>query len=255
MFKNIENLKPITGIYLVENLITNKKYIGQSINIKKRFLSHHIYDYKNPKNESYNSKFYQALRKYGLNKFKVSIIEICEKEALNEKEIYWINFFDSYKNGYNSTLGGSNLSKKIFSEESKLKKEKTRNKNNSLKGERHPRARLTNKEVIIIRQRYIDGETIDKIYNDYKYIFKSKNCLKNIIFGKSYKYVGNIPKKTDIRYTNKNKTLGKFDKQTIVSIRKEYKEMNITYSELAKKYNTSISTIGKIINFQLYKNI
>lgn len=47
--KNIENLPVNSGIYMVVNLINNKKYIGQSKNIRKRFQSHHLVDYKNKK--------------------------------------------------------------------------------------------------------------------------------------------------------------------------------------------------------------
>ena len=45
--KNINNLPADCGIYLVTNLINDKKYVGQSVNIKKRFQSHHLCDYKN----------------------------------------------------------------------------------------------------------------------------------------------------------------------------------------------------------------
>ena len=46
--------------------------------------------------------------KYGVEHFSCSVIETCAENELDEKEIYWINFYDSYKKGYNMTIGGKN---------------------------------------------------------------------------------------------------------------------------------------------------
>lgn len=48
------------------------------------------------------------MRKYGIDNFKFSVLEECDKEDLNEKEKYWIEKYDSYNNGYNNTCGGDN---------------------------------------------------------------------------------------------------------------------------------------------------
>lgn len=49
---------------------------------------------------------YQAFKKYGLENFTFEEIEEVPQDKLDEREKYWINYYDSYKNGYNSTLGG-----------------------------------------------------------------------------------------------------------------------------------------------------
>lgn len=89
-------------IYKVINDINNKVYIGKTTKtLEIRWKDHQ-------KNSRYtNNKFYYAIRKYGVEHFSPIIIEdnIPETE-LNNKEIYWINFYNSYKNGYNSTIGG-----------------------------------------------------------------------------------------------------------------------------------------------------
>ena len=123
-----------------------------------------------------------------------------------------------------------------------------------MKSENHPLAKLKNEEVINIRKRYIEGETTLNIYQDYKNLY-SYNYFKRIIFGYTYKDVGYIPLKENIRYTNKDKSLGKIDKEIIINIRNDYKSKNYTYKLLAEKYGLSISTIGKIVNYQLYKYI
>ena len=93
-------------IYKITNLINNKCYIGQTIkNIEERW-NRHKRDAFNKKNYNYNYPLYKAFRKYGLENFSFEIIEECNISELNEKEIYWIQYYDSYKNGYNQTTGG-----------------------------------------------------------------------------------------------------------------------------------------------------
>ena len=99
----------MVGIYCITNLINNKKYIGQSNNIGRRWKEHKE-NYLRPKDRSYNSPIYQAIRKYGIENFKFEILEECNIEELDEKEIYWINFYQTFiddtNNGYNMTRGG-----------------------------------------------------------------------------------------------------------------------------------------------------
>ena len=92
----------VCGIYCIENLINGKRYVGQSIDVYRRWSSH--------RNESVVSRdyfLYQAFRKYGIENFCFFILEECNEEALNEREIYWIKQFDTFNNGYNMTLGGA----------------------------------------------------------------------------------------------------------------------------------------------------
>lgn len=91
------------GIYKITNLITGKVYIGQSRDIKARWEKHKSV-YKNQENHRY--KLYRAMNKYGLQNFLFEVIQECKIDQLNEKEQYWIQFYDSYNNGYNMTLGG-----------------------------------------------------------------------------------------------------------------------------------------------------
>lgn len=80
----------------------NKSYIGQTKNIKKR-LKEHIWE---AKNKNYNWKFHNALRHFNF-KFKLNILQKCDnRDDANEREIYWINEYDTFKNGYNSDIGG-----------------------------------------------------------------------------------------------------------------------------------------------------
>lgn len=93
------------GIYKIANQITGEIYIGQSIRIKQRWREHCV----NSVNGT--TQLYQAMQKYGLKNFSFEVIEECDKEKLNEREIYWISYYDSFNNGYNMTPGGSEPSK------------------------------------------------------------------------------------------------------------------------------------------------
>ena len=92
------------GIYKITNKINGKVYIGQSLNIELRWKQH-IQEAKNSRKQT---KFYNAMRKYGIDNFIFQIIEQCQpsQQILDEKQRYWIQYYNSYKEGYNSTLGG-----------------------------------------------------------------------------------------------------------------------------------------------------
>lgn len=87
------------GIYKITNSITNKSYIGQSIDIERRIEDH--------KFRNSNSLIHLIIQQYGWDNFTYEILEECSQQELNEKEIKWINFYNSFENGYNLNRGGS----------------------------------------------------------------------------------------------------------------------------------------------------
>lgn len=94
------------GIYCFTNLINNKQYIGQSVNILNR-KNQHYYRYKNLNDSGYNMPIHLAFRKYGWDNFTFEILEECSIEELDEKEIYWIKKKNTLSpNGYNVLAGG-----------------------------------------------------------------------------------------------------------------------------------------------------
>lgn len=121
--KNCESLPHTSGIYKITNLIDNAVYIGQAKNIYDRYFSHHRYEYKHK-----DFDLYKAIREFGLNNFSIEVIEICPLEKLDDREVFWIAFFDSFHNGYNMTAGGQNWSPKIHSIETEEKRRATQKK-------------------------------------------------------------------------------------------------------------------------------
>lgn len=125
------------GIYKVTNKINNKVYIGQSINIENRFQQHKN-NCLNENLKDYNTKFYRALRKYGVENFTFEIIEeLKDKEKLNEREKYWVSFYNSFKEGYNSNTGGEKVAES---------------------GELHPNAKNSNEAIIALKKEIIEGK-------------------------------------------------------------------------------------------------
>ena len=95
----------MTGIYKITNKANGMCYIGQSVNIEKRWRKHKS-AYGNPNAHEYDYYLYRAMRKYGIDNFDFEVIEECSSDLLNDKEKYWIEKYDSYRNGYNQTAGG-----------------------------------------------------------------------------------------------------------------------------------------------------
>lgn len=111
-------MKKVIGIYKITNKINGKTYIGQSRNIYKRWHGHK----ETCKRTKYKDVLlYKAMNKYGIENFEFEIIEICDEELLDEKEIFYIEKYGSFAHGknkgYNQTLGGGGGHGFVFSEE------------------------------------------------------------------------------------------------------------------------------------------
>lgn len=93
------------GIYKIENMVNHKCYIGQAVDINKRWRRHRE-TYTDATSREYEYPIYRAMRKYGIDNFSFEVIEECLREELNEKEKHYIEKYDAFFNGYNQTLGG-----------------------------------------------------------------------------------------------------------------------------------------------------
>lgn len=136
------------GIYKITNLINGKIYIGQSVDINKRWRQHK----RNAqiKGREYDKYLYRAFRKYGLENFSFEVIEECPRELLNEKETYYIQYYKANDEtfGYNET-SGYNQPQYGF------------------QGENHPKHKLTEEEVYYIRECYNQHYDKDEIYEEF----------------------------------------------------------------------------------------
>lgn len=91
-------------IYKIVNDINNKVYIGKTERTIEERFKEHCRATKQSRNEK--RPLYNAMNKYGIEHFKIEEIEQCSVENSCEREKYWIEYYSSFKYGYNATLGG-----------------------------------------------------------------------------------------------------------------------------------------------------
>lgn len=135
-------------IYKITNIQNNKVYIGQTIRpIKDRF-HRHIND---AMNDILDTHFARAIRKYGPESFSIEQIDSAEsQDELNQREQYWIRYYNAIEDGYNETDAiskcGGNTYKSKTKEEMKVIREKIRQ---TKLGEKNPMARKIKRINII----------------------------------------------------------------------------------------------------------
>ena len=97
---SIESYKKKSGIYQIVNLINNKLYVGSAINIYLRYYEH-LSGLSH--NRHHSPRLQHSYNKHGKDNFLFSLIELCSKELLIEREQHWIDFYKSYlpEFGYN----------------------------------------------------------------------------------------------------------------------------------------------------------
>lgn len=137
----------VSGIYGLRCKVTNKWYVGQSIDISNRWESYKKLRCKNQK------KLYHALIKYGYDNFDTFVIESFDPIdwILDYREMYWIKYYDSVENGYNITAGGKigiNFSGLKHSDETREKMSKWQ------RGKKHSPERVNNMRKSLLGRKW-----------------------------------------------------------------------------------------------------
>lgn len=91
-------------IYKITNRLNQKAYIGKTIYTVEERWQEHIRDSK--RDRCKDRPLYRAMNKYGIENFSIEQIEKVEVKNLSNREIYWIEYYHTFSNGYNATLGG-----------------------------------------------------------------------------------------------------------------------------------------------------
>jgi len=107
------------GIYKITSP-SGRVYIGQSMNIERRFRG-----YKTLINCKGQTKLYRSFLKYGSINHTYEIIELCELSMLNERERFWQEYFECITNGLNCALVKTSDKKMVMSDEVRAKMSKS----------------------------------------------------------------------------------------------------------------------------------
>ena len=188
------------GIYKITNKTSGKSYIGQSNDILRRFGEHKT------RGESSRIPLDVAIQKYGAEAFDYEVLEICPIELLNEREVYWINFYDTKNQGYNCSNGGEQQSI----------------------GENNGRSKLTEEDIVFIRNAYQSHKKQKDIYKLYEDKI-SFGYFQNLWQGRSWGHImPEVFTEENKQYYILQNSLGgssavaAFTDEEVINIRKRY---------------------------------
>lgn len=149
----------MVGIYKFQNKKNNKIYIGQSNNIPRRFYEHLF------RNEQIIDK---AIKKHGIVNFDFQIIEECSIDELNQKESYWIEYYQSkIPYGYN-----------------------VKDSTGAVRGESNGQSKLKDEDIFFIRTCYREKiyKTSAELWKEnYKHL--NQGTIESVFFGKSWTHL------------------------------------------------------------------
>lgn len=210
----------IKSIYIIKNNINDKVYIGQSKNPHRRFIQHLC----NGNRLLDSLPIHLAINKYGKENFYYEILE-KDIENYNEREQYWISFYNSQSpNGYNISEGGQT--------------------NNFLKGEKHPRSKISD-------------DMVDKIISDLIYtnktqreIAKENSCSERIVNSINS---GETRNRIELKYPIRNKFCH-FSNITLEEIKWLLINTDCSFQSIADYYGLTKGTIAQINNGKIHHN-
>lgn len=105
--KRVDAVRGVCGIYLISDNDARKAYVGQAVDIGRRW-AFHLWELNAGRHT--NSKLQAAWNSHP-EQIEFAVLEICPREQLKEREVFWIEALGTYQNGYNLTTGGENAEK------------------------------------------------------------------------------------------------------------------------------------------------
>ena len=193
------------------------KYVGQTIDVAERRKQHEKDEPSNNLRAEYDYPLSRAIRKYGVDAFEFVILEDnLTLEQANEREDYWILYYNTIINGYNQQRGGNN------------------------------RTKLKDAQI---------EEIQDKIANSklsYTEICEEYGCSAGFLSKINHGLAYPSPK---FNYPLRDVKYGKHFPQHIVDdIIEQLKDKTITLAQIAKQYGVSQNVIVRINQGQTYYN-
>ena len=199
------------GIYKIVCLGNNKIYIGKSVDIESRFKKH-LSDLR--LNKHHSIYLQNSYNKYGENSLVFDIVEECDDNISQEesslKEIKYIEEFNSFKDGFNETIGGEGRSRVVIDEERLQMSIRVLGDKNPMwgrTGSKNPNSRLSDKEAkmiyVYLNSKYNGVYTQQGIADYFKV---SRDTIKRIRNLSQHKYL----KDFDLESEEASKLLDEF---------------------------------------------
>lgn len=271
-------------IYVIRNKINDKVYVGQSINVESRFKGH----IQDKDRRQYSSAIDGAIKKYGEENFWYEILE-GPVENYNEREKYWIRFFNSIApNGYNIMEGGEDppIRRGLKNNKSKFTEENIQELKQLL-----PNPNITLSEIAAyfgvsyhtissfnLGKTYFDktiqypirrfqcsgehsnmvpDEVVDKIIDE---IINTDNSFRSIAnkYKVNHSQVTAINEGNVVRYKKSNliyplsTSRKRIDLDIVTKIKEELKQGTLSKKQIAKKFNVSYNMVSEINSGRTY---
>lgn len=221
----------LIGIYKITNLLNNKSYIGKSIDILERWKQHIEVSQCNKKESYYD--LYCDFRKYGINNFSFTILEMCDKGILQEKEQYYIQKYNSYENGYNQIQA-----KDITKTDRETHLEKIR------------------EAINLLENTQLNFKNIADITGLSYGIVNNINICKS--WTSEHNYKSNIRKESNNYISIQQGSLNhqsKLTEEDVIEIIKKLKYTDENYKEIARQFNVAVETIKGINYCKRWKHL
>lgn len=215
-------------VYRATSRTTGKFYIGKTTQSLEERIRGHRYEAKNRPGSSH---FYRAWNKYGEEDFEWDILETCvDNEAACALEQIYISLYDTYDNGYNSTLGGENPPIHTGPRSEEWKESIS-----------DARKQLTDEEIEELRFEYAEGDI------SFKDLARQWGISKSSCF----RYVRRISRLGG--QLTVAKVTAKLTHEQAEEIRTKYETGDYTQTQLAKEYGVSQRMISRVVRQEAYK--
>lgn len=232
-------------IYKITNKVNGKSYIGQTrYTVEFRWRQH--------QHKKDNTYFHNALYKYGIENFTVETLEECNVEDLDSKEIFYIAKYDTFKNGYNLTIGGDG--RRCITSDNQYEEIKelylsgfSSNKIATLyKVSKATIIKILKSLSVKIRSNHlnINNQEFLELVADYKLGYSLKELAKRYDCSSSGLKEFFLKKGVDLR--DKYNILN--NEEDINALINDYVDNTLKITDLERKYHCSKATIKKILS-------